>query len=375
MDKSIFSFIKSYIPTQNKDPKEDFLTQLLAWMLINIDGLSNEYCSFLLNKANNNFFQINGDETINIRTQVAVENGRIDLVINVNENGFICEHKVFSSLSENQISKYQNNSGSLGSGKFYDVLIIANRMQHTQDADIKLTWGDICEFFELNISKFGKLGEFLIKQFVDYLKEQGLGYSEPIKLEEILAYFPAKTLEKNLDAIFYELNNGIDWEKQCQSLKELNSNKFNPKYNKYRWGRKGIDFFTQWFPGVFTGVILDTYDHQIYPTNIENGPDFVVLVETDYYHNKNEVMEKRNKILNSQEFQELKRRLQSNHGDFEYISEVKDNPWRVLVLKKPLFDIFKGRNTKEEQVQGLLENIIKAVNLIIQDDLLKKAFM
>ena len=66
MDKSIFSFIKSYIPTQNKDPKEDFLTQLLAWMLINIDGLSNEYCSFLLNKANNNFFQINGDETINM---------------------------------------------------------------------------------------------------------------------------------------------------------------------------------------------------------------------------------------------------------------------------------------------------------------------
>lgn len=369
----MFSFIKSYIPTKNKDPKEDFLTQLLAWMLINIDGLNCEYCRFLLDKASSKSIQISGDEVINTRTQVAVENGRIDLVINVNENGFICEHKVFSSLSDNQIEKYKNNSNSLGSGIFYTVLITATRLQHTQDADIKLTWGDICEFFEANINKFGDLGEFLIKQFTYYLKEQGLGYTEPIKLEDILAYFPAMTLEKNLDAIFYELE-GMDWEKQCPSLKELNPTQFNIKYNKYRWGRKGIDFFNQWFPGIFTGIILDTDDHQILPANIEKGPDFVVLVETDYYPNKNEVMEKRNKILKSQEFEELKRRLQLNHGDFEFISEVKDNPWRVLVLKRPLFDIFKGKNTKAEQVQALLENIINAVNLITQDDLLKKSF-
>ncbi|MCM8709441.1 PD-(D/E)XK nuclease family protein [Clostridium sp. SYSU_GA19001] len=374
MDTSMFSFIKSYIPSKNKDPKEDYLTQLLAWMLLNIEGLSYEYCRFLLGKSQNKFFEINGDEIINIRTQVTVENGRIDLVINVNENGFICEHKVFSSLSNNQIEKYKNNSSTLGSGKFYTVLITATRLQHTQDADIKLTWGDICEFLELNTYKFGNLEEFLIKQLVAYLKEQGLGYSEPIKMEDILAYFPAMTLEKNLDALFYELESK-DWENECPSLKNINPKDFSKKYNKYRWGRKGIDFFTPWNPGIFAGVLLDTDDHQIKPTDVNKGPDFVVLVETDYYPNKKEVMEKRNRVLNSQEFQQLKKRLQMNHGEFQLMTEVPNNPWRILVLKKPLFDIFKGKNTKEEQVQALFDNIINAVNLIAQDDLLHKAFL
>ena len=373
LDKSMFSFIKSYIPSKDKDPKEDFLTQLFAWMLINVDGLIFEYCNFILEKVNGSSIQIIGNENINVRTQVTVENGRIDLVINLDEHGFICEHKVFAPLSEGQIEKYTNNSSSLGSGVFYTVLVTATKLQHTQNADVKLTWGEICEFLETMIYKYDDIGKFIIEQFTSYLKEQGLGYTEPIKLVELLAHFPAKALEKNLNAIFYEIE-GIEWEKQCPGLKQLNSTKFNVKYNKYRWGRKGIDFFSQWFPGVFAGVILDTDDHSIHPANIKKGPDFVVVIETDYYPGNNEVIQKRNQILHSPTFVELKKRLELNHGEFEFIPEVKGNPWRVLVLKRPIFDILKGQSSKEEQVGALLNNISKAINLFIQDDLLKKAF-
>ncbi|NLN84340.1 MAG: PD-(D/E)XK nuclease family protein [Firmicutes bacterium] len=373
MDKSMFSFIKSYIPTKDMDPKEDFLTQLFAWMLINIDGLIFDYCRFLLEKINGSPIQIIGNETISVRTQVTVKNGRIDLVIKLNENGFICEHKIFAPSSEEQIKKYAGVSHSLGSGIFHTVLVTATKLQHIPDADVKLTWGEICELFETKINKYDDIGKFMIEQFTTYLKELGLGYTEPIKLEELLAHFPARTLEKNLDALFSEIQN-LEWEKRCPSLKQLNSTNLNVNYKKYRWGRKGIDFFSPWLPGVFAGVILDAADHSIHPKNIEKGPDFVVLIETDYDPDNGEVMQRRNQILQSQAFTELKKRLELNHGEFEFISEPKENPWRVLVLKRPLFDILKGQSSKAEQIDAILNNISRAIDLFTQDDFLKKAF-
>lgn len=33
MNESIFSFIKSYTPSIDRDPKEDYLTQIFSWIL------------------------------------------------------------------------------------------------------------------------------------------------------------------------------------------------------------------------------------------------------------------------------------------------------------------------------------------------------
>lgn len=139
MNKSIFSFIKSYIPTESKDPKEDFLTQILAWLLINVEGFAASYCRFLLSFIKEPFFNCNEYDEFYIETQVAVKNGRIDMIIKQGNNGFICEHKLFSNLSDRQIEKYISNQQALGAGKFHTVLITYSKLQQTQEADIMLT--------------------------------------------------------------------------------------------------------------------------------------------------------------------------------------------------------------------------------------------
>lgn len=50
MKSSIFTFIKSYTPSVDRDPKEDYLTQIFSWMLNNIKELDKKYCRYLLDK-------------------------------------------------------------------------------------------------------------------------------------------------------------------------------------------------------------------------------------------------------------------------------------------------------------------------------------
>ena len=38
MSKSIFSYLISYVPTDKRESKEDYLTQMFAWILDNVEG-------------------------------------------------------------------------------------------------------------------------------------------------------------------------------------------------------------------------------------------------------------------------------------------------------------------------------------------------
>ncbi len=369
MNSSIFSFIKSYIPSTTKDPKEDYLTQILAWMLDNIDGLSAMYSKFILGKIDKSLFNYYGDENVQVGTQVSVVDGRIDLLIKINENGLIFEHKVFSQLSDNQIEKYKNSSSQLGSGNFHTVLITATTLQHTQDADAMLIWADISEFMKECAYVYDGQDLFVIEQFINYLKEQGLGKADPVGLEELIGYFPAMSLESKLDSLFYEIEKR-NWEIDCPKLKNIKPDKFEPKFTSSRWGRKGIDFFTEWYPGIFAGVLMNTGDHGLEPLDIRKGPDLVVFLETEYKKKDDRIMSIRNKILSSDGFANLKSRLQISHGSFDYIPGIPNSPWRILVLRKVLLDVLKGKCTKEEQALALYQTICEGINLLTQDNLL-----
>ena len=307
MSQSIFSFIKSYIPTESRDPKEDFLTQILAWLLINVEGFAKSYCQFLLSHAKEPQFSCNRDEEYHIETQITVNGGRIDLLIKVDNNGFICEHKLLSNLGDNQIKKYLANSQALGAGYFHTVLITFSKHQHSQDADIMITWSDVYEFAEQELINAEGTKRFVLLQFVKYMKEQGLGKYKVVEPEAIVGYFPAMTLANSLENIFGQLATK-DWTKDCPNLKAVDEKNYVARYNSMRWGRKGIDFFDQWYPNIFIGVLLTIADHQLKPLDIYKGPDVVLFVETHYNKKDLELMKKRNAILSAEAF------LSSRHG-------------------------------------------------------------
>ena len=156
---SLFGYLKNYVPSDGRDPKEDYLTQMFAWILSNVDGAATVYATDLFSRLNmsvndieNKKIQISTQETL--RTDEGI--GRIDLLLSIGEDiAFICEHKVFSELSENQIDKYVKNAGQLGNRTYYSVLVTYSIAQWTQYSDVALTWSDVYTLFENKITQRG----------------------------------------------------------------------------------------------------------------------------------------------------------------------------------------------------------------------------
>jgi len=212
--ESIYSFIKSYIPNTKRDPKEDYLTQILAWTLINIPEFRQQFIGFLIEHLEKPLFTNLLEESTQVQTQYSNENGFVDMLIWAEGNGFIFEHKIDSTLSINQIEKYRKAVSSMHEGTFYTVLITATPMQHTQEADIKLIWADVYDFVLGVIDDYDNHERFLLEQLTAYLKQQGLGRMDPVNMDNILGYFPGLELESKLDVLFERVMD-VEWKAQC----------------------------------------------------------------------------------------------------------------------------------------------------------------
>lgn len=371
MSKSIFSYLTSYVPTENRDSKEDYLTQMFARVLENVNGIADKYVGFLCKKVSIPYEP--GKAKIIVTTQHSVPSGRIDLLIRVgNDLGFICEHKIGSELSENQIQKYMDDSSNLGPQRYYSVLLTFSVLQHTQKADISIIWSDIYELIE-NLSDSYDAEDadaFVLKQFLDYLSENNMGKSGCIPKDALLCYTSVLNLENQLNDIFKRLE-PIDYKSLCPGIEKIGKT-FSPTFNRKKWGRVGIDMFKEWDMGLFVGVILDHKDHKLKPLNPEKGPDFVVLLESDY--SKHEKDEKKKQILSeiynkntgSPEYCRLCSKLSCDSGRFDFITGISDSPWRIAVLRISLYDVLYGNYSKDEQIQAIQDASVEMINLMIQ---------
>jgi len=368
--ESIYSFIKSYIPNAKRDPKEDYLTQIIAWTLMKVPGFRQQFISFLIERLENPRFIGLSQEDTQVQTQYSNENGFIDMLMSAEGNGFIFEHKIGSTLSMNQIEKYRQAVRSTHEGTFYTVLITATRMQHTQKADIKLIWADVYDFALGVIDSYDNHERFLLEELTAYLKQQGLGRMDPVNMDNILGYFPGMELESKLDVLFERVLE-VDWRAQCSYPGAFQKDTYAPVYNRKRWGRKGIDFFNPWKPGIFAGFLMDGTDHALQPLDAAKGPDFVVFLEHSYKKKESELMEERSRFIKSPNFVELNRRLFQNSGTFDYLPGIEKSPWRLIVLRKPMKEIFNDTSTLEEQFNALRNAISEGINLLAQDNLIE----
>lgn len=365
LDESIFTAISSYIPHPGINPIENFLTELLAWMINNVDDFGCDYVKYLVEKGNLSINNLNNLSDVEAKTQVHISSGFIDMLINTNIGiSFICEHKVDSELSENQIKKYMDNSNELGSDRFFSVLLTKSTSQQKQEADVILIWSNIDELIGKLTEKqhYQEIDLFIAKQFSIFLQEEGLGMGNVITEEELKYYLSAKRIENTLYNIFNELARE-KWD-EIPALKSFPRTRddFKPTFNRLKWGRIGISFFEKWEPGLFAGVILDGTDHCLPPKDESKGPDFVVLL--DIQKNNNEIY---NNALQSDWLKRIKSNLKKSCDPFsEYIEKPK-NSWRLIILRKSLSDIIDRCNTVEEQTRKIKEIIIDGLKLIVGD--------
>lgn len=371
MSESLFSRLFHYREREKLSPRENYLTEMLAWMIDSLPQFGHDYTVFLCEKCNIDLFT-ETKRLIDVfdQTQVSVTAGFIDMVIIADRKiGFICEHKVDSQLSENQIQKYLDCHNEIDDSLnviFKTVLLTKSTKQHTEKADISITWYDVYEYFS---EKFNK-GEYnckpeekiIIDQFLMYLTEVGMGKRETINANAVEYYCDAMKLETVLKSIFNDICTDVKWEEKFPRIKDFLTD-FDPfvsketcSRNKNEIRRLGIEFTRNWNPGLFAGVQMNNDDDSLQSFD---SPQLVVIIDC---------MEgKKSKYQNAGWFASIAKDKQSKE-EIEtgfHIQTDSDNPWRVLILHKPLTDVLKGTRY-EEQKKDIKYEIVSGINLILK---------
>lgn len=362
MEDTIFSRLFRYHTTEKRTPQEDYLTELLAWMIDSLPQFGQDYVTFL---CNNSKVKIQHNEkcAVNAETQVVVSKGRIDMVITVGSDlCFVCEHKVDSILENNQITKYQSCEAEII--KRYDVETvhyvflskIEDKLEKEQQPDIIVRWHEIYNYFREKKYENNSFESIMVQQFLNYLTEVGMGIKNNIQIGSVENFCGAMKLLPTLKSIFDELSS-VDWEKEkeCDGIKAFAvDSKYHPhSVHDKSWGRIGISFFDFWEPNIFAGVVYDNDDHKL--NNFCDQPQFVVLIDckdpkfTEQYKKQN------SKWLNS---------ITTKN---EFI--IENNPesnWRAIILKKPLKKVLENSESYEAQKETIKTEIRNGINCILE---------
>ena len=346
-------------------------------MIGNLKQFGHDYVEFLMTKCENKTsFDSSKSYSVCVRTQVNVKyeekdhfkNRFIDMVINTTgDMGFICEHKVDSEVRENQIQEYASCQEQLNGSpnhKFKTVLLTKSTEQHTEKADISITWYDVYKYFS---EKFNK-GEYnckpeekiIIDQFLMYLTEVGMGKRETINANAVEYYCDAMKLETVLKSIFNDICTDVKWEEKFPRIKDFLTD-FDPFVSKETYSRNeirrlGIEFTRNWNPGLCAGVQMNNDDDSLQSFD---SPQLTVIIDC---------MEgKKSKYQNEGWFASIAKDKQSKE-EIEtgfHIQTDSDNPWRVLILHKPLTEVLKGTRY-EEQKKDIKDEIVSGINLILK---------
>ena len=361
MNESLFSRLFHYSKTDNRTPQEDYLTELLAWMIDNLAQFGQDYVTFLCSNSNPKIQQ-KEKCSVNAETQVVVSKGRIDMVITVDSSMcFVCEHKVDSSLAIDQITKYKHCREEIKERyhveNVYYVFLskIADKLEKEQKPDITIRWHEIYNYF--NGKKFdnNSFEPLMVKQFLEYLTEVGMGENNIIRLDDVKYYCGAMRLLPTLKSIFDELRISVDWEEECKGIQRFVSDYSPTSVNNKIWGRIGISFSNSWEPSIFAGVVYNN-DHKL--QYFQDQPLLAILIDCKDPEFTKQFKDKNRTWLNNVD------NVETNHKFI--IESAPESPWRALVLEKQLADVLADSNSYEQQKDAIKNEIIKGINLILK---------
>lgn len=364
LSDSLFSALRKYPKSQELDPIENFITEGFAWLLRNKELLSREFIDYLSQKL---------PEPLPLthilpkwKTQHTFAGGQIDMLADFGRFALIFEHKIWSNLSPDQLDKYRNyaEKNFKWSQGYKLILITGLSRQHEQKPDLALTWSDIYKFLKHWLET--KSDDSLVRDFINMLAEENLGPAAPVSYESIVSYLPAQSLLPNLKNVTLSAAQA-DWRWVSQRI-GLNKNApipNNPVKYQYEYGRLGLDISDSWFPGIFIGTLLNTYEYKVQHSNLNLGSDFSLILcfdirklqqfEADFFH--------------SEEYTKLRSRLKENSGTWDLQDQRfeanRPNRWHPLHLRKPLAEVLRGTITFEEQVDRFILQGREVIELLL----------
>lgn len=368
IEDNLFLAIKKYVPGPNIDPKENFLTEVFAWMLRQHEGLAGDFIQFVLEQCKRDFLLLPGSPARWL-TQKGDGQVWLDMVADFGDKAIIFEHKVWSMLGEDQIKKYRDYGAGEWSGGVLVVLITARRSQHAQNPDVALTWDQVYWRVKKWLEREGEPHD-LLAHFLGLLCAEGLGPPAPISHESILAYLPAQKLEPSLKVLVKRASQE-DW---SWLYEKVHPTKRRPEPElrwgsgeRYLYGRLGLDLLQGWYPGFFVGVMLDGSDHRVEPSQSHLGPDFCFILS---YNLKDEISPTWSDFINGDEYRRLQARLADEGRGWDVLDHLKEhdkpNKWHPLHLRRPLLEVMRGTQTLDEQLDAFMKASQEVIELVLR---------
>ena len=367
MKNRLLSRIFTFYPRENHNPKENFLTEVLAYCLSTVPQFNQSFLNLINNKLK---LKISYPEENKHKwtTQFRMSNGNIpDLVyLDAEFPKIIFEIKIDSPLGKHQIERYKEELRQID--KEIPVIMIARSdSQNTQSADALITWTDIyLELISIQRENLS-VNNWIIDETINLL--------ETIKVIDMIVcredvsnysknYFNDRKIESALVNSLFNIHSKIS----ASSIDNINIRPpFLPPIFESKSGVLGLRWskgknkskVKDWKPSVFMGIVLDPGDYALNDI-CKNEIPFIVSISINksLYHTLQKI----------KEWGKFKCAITSSLSEGWMIIDRtygSPNPSQPFILYKPLSSLF-GYTSQEVSAEKIFENCIKGMLPIIQ---------
>ena len=359
MEIGLFEALRRYSPREGNDPLENFITEGFAWLLNKYPDFSELFLQYLGERLQLNVNRYD----YKWNTQVNFDGKRPDMVYRWDNKAIVFEHKTWDQLGKDQLKNYRKYANQT----FQDshiVLITATRQQHKQNPDLALCWSDIYNLISCWEQKTNIDIPFLLKDFQNLLKGNGLGPPAPVSHAAIRSYYEVKDMEQSLEELIKRVQ---ERGKQEEEWKRMIKKDYLLEKDS-RWGRMGISLLDGWYPDVLVGILLNGTDHRTEPIDYAKGPDFCLILGFDKpLHDTYSTNEHYLKLLCN-----VQQKLNDGWNGWKFYNHLEEverpNRYHPIHIRKSLLDVFAGTESYEEQEKKFYNAASELIKLVAEEE-------
>lgn len=351
---SLLTSLRKYRPRENSNPVENFITEAFAWLLRKDPDLGrylvNQFAERLINSSKK--FTPTNDGIV-WSTQANYGGVFPDMEAKWPGMTLVFEHKVWAELHGNQLNNYRDFHTNTGND-YRLILITGHHSQHGQNPDLALCWHEVYVLIKhyLDSSQTTEI-TWLIQDFLELLKTEGLGPAAPISHTAIYHYQEAITLRPRLEALMARVFKH-KWSLSAEIYQSAIKNKEGVLGIQFARRNPENNDHPLWAPGIFIGFCLDGWDHRI-ESRLKDGLKMCLNISiSENHHDAYPAWSEYKELV-----KELADKVSKHSGNWTFYNHRAEaspfNPWHPLYLEYPMLEVFKGTETTEQQEQRFIE--------------------
>jgi hypothetical protein len=365
---NLFNALFQFHPRDGHTPKENFLTEAFAHVLVTSDAACSAWLSLAVGRpASATQWQVSTRTTERDDDMIAVfPDMRVTGVLSDGKPFDVySEHKWDSPCNSGQIKRYLKVMNRGGEGRH--LVFVGASFRQKRDAagcDPRMggkafLWADVFQALQSIPNKTEILTQFLV-----FMKAHGLSPGKPIEPATMVAFIQSSGFLASLEHTANKLNDDYDWDFIPKRYRADDSRAVTN-----RWGRFAIEFATPaWKPTITIGFLHDERDHGVSFVNRQKGIDLLLRIETAPSEQKHiepalaKLADKRKKLLNLA-------------GSALLLHEPgNDNSHSLLIARSCMGDIIANTKSQQEQLDAIHKTVCSWAEVLFADGTLERAF-